>query len=64
MKKLGKYLQKNNYSCYAPLYSRHGLMAEELLTYRPSDWWRDVLNGYQLLKDEGFENMAVIAFSW
>lgn len=55
MKKLGKYLQKNNYSCYAPLYSGHGLTAEELLTYRPSDWWQDVLNGYQLLKDEGLK---------
>ncbi|ETT80633.1 alpha/beta fold hydrolase [Viridibacillus sp. FSL R5-0477] len=63
MKKLGKYLQKNNYSCYAPLYSGHGLTAEELLTYRPSDWWQDVLNGYQLLKDEGFEKIAVIGLS-
>ncbi|WP_231687539.1 alpha/beta hydrolase [Bacillus sp. FJAT-22090] len=63
MKKLAKYLQENNYSCYAPLYSGHGLTAEELLTYRPSDWWQDVLNGYQLLKDEGFEKIAVIGLS-
>jgi carboxylesterase len=63
MKKLGKYLQKNNYTCYAPLFSGHGLTAEELLTYRPSDWWQDVLNGYQLLKDEGFEKIAVIGLS-
>ncbi|MDW8516506.1 alpha/beta hydrolase [Priestia flexa] len=63
MKKLGKFLQKNNYSCYAPLYSGHGLTAEELLTYRPSDWWQDVLNGHQLLKDEGFEKIAVIGLS-
>lgn len=63
VKKLGKYLQKNNYSCYAPLYSGHGLPAEELITYRPSDWWQDVLNGYQLLRDEGFEKIAVIGLS-
>lgn len=63
MKKLGRYLQQNNYSCYAPLYSGHDLAAEELLTYRPSDWWQDVLNGYQLLKDEGFEKIAVIGLS-
>ncbi|KQL36175.1 carboxylesterase [Psychrobacillus sp. FJAT-21963] len=63
MKKLAKYLQENNYSCYAPLYSGHGLTPEELLTYRPSDWWQDVLNGYQLLKDEGFEKIAVIGLS-
>ncbi len=63
MEKLGKYLQKNNYSCYAPLYSGHGLAAEELLIYRPSDCWQDVLKGYQLLKDEGFEKIAVIGLS-
>lgn len=63
MKKLGKYLQKNNYSCYAPLFKGHGLAAEELITYRPSDWWLDVLNGYQLLKDEGFEKITVIGLS-
>ncbi|MGE7951368.1 alpha/beta hydrolase [Lysinibacillus xylanilyticus] len=63
MKKLGKYLQRNDYSCYAPLYSGHGLTAEELLTYRPSDWWQDVLNGYQFLRDEGFEKIAVIGLS-
>lgn len=63
MKKLGKYLQKNNYSCYSPLYGGHGLPAEELLTYRPSDWWQDVLTGYQLLNDEGFEKIAVIGLS-
>ncbi|WP_342538829.1 alpha/beta hydrolase [Sporosarcina sp. FSL K6-1540] len=63
MKKLGRYLQKNNYSCYAPLYSGHDLTAEELLTHRPSDWWQDVLNGYKLLKDKGFEKIAVIGLS-
>jgi carboxylesterase len=63
MKKLGKYLQKENYSCHAPLFSGHGLSAEELLTYGPADWWQDVLNGYQLLKDEGFEKIAVIGLS-
>lgn len=63
MKKLGRYLQKNNYSCYAPLYSGHGLTVEELLTFGPSDWWGDVLDGYQLLKDEDFEKIAVIGLS-
>lgn len=63
MGKLGKYLHKENYSCYAPLYSGHGLTPEELLTYSPSDWWQDVLNGYQLLKDEGFKKIAVIGLS-
>ncbi len=65
MKKLGKYLQQHNYTCYAPLYKGHGLPAEELLTFGPSDWWEDVRQAYQLLKDEGYEKIAVIGtFSW
>jgi carboxylesterase len=63
VKKMGKYLQKNNYSCYAPLYRGHGLSAEELIRYGPSDWWQDVLNGYQFLKDEGYEKITVIGLS-
>ena len=63
MKKLGKHLQKNHYSCYAPVFSGHGLPAEDLLTYGPSDWWQDALNGYQLLKDKGFKKIAVIGLS-
>lgn len=63
VKKLGRYLQENTYSCHAPLYSGHGLTAEKLITYGPTDWWKDVLNGYQLLKDEGFKKIAVIGLS-
>ncbi|MEK5333604.1 alpha/beta hydrolase [Lysinibacillus sp. FSL W8-0992] len=63
MKKLGKYLQQHNYTCYAPLYRGHGLTAEELLTFRPTNWWQDVLDGYQLLKDEGYEKIAVVGLS-
>lgn len=33
------------------------------MDYRPSDRWQDVLNGYLLLKDEGFEKIAVIGLS-
>ncbi|MDN7242162.1 alpha/beta fold hydrolase [Planococcus sp. N028] len=63
MKKLGRYLQKNHYSCYAPVFSGHGLSAEDLLTYGPSDWWQDALDGYQMLKDKGFEKIAVVGLS-
>ncbi|WP_075618533.1 alpha/beta hydrolase [Paenisporosarcina indica] len=63
VKKMGKYLQQNNYSCYAPLFRGHGLSAEELISYGPSDWWKDVLKGYQFLKDEGYEKISVIGLS-
>lgn len=63
MKKLGRHLQKHQYSCYAPIYSGHGLPAEDLLTYGPSEWWKDVLDGYHFLKDKGFGEIAVVGLS-
>lgn len=63
MKKLGSYLQQNQYSCYAPTLSGHGLPAEELLNYGPANWWQDALDGYQLLQDKGFERIAVVGLS-
>lgn len=63
MKKLGRHLQKNHYSCYAPVYSGHGLPAEDLLSYTPTDWWQDAFSGYQFLIDKGFEKVAVIGLS-
>ncbi len=63
MKKLGKFLQKHNYTCYAPLYKGHGLTAEKLLTFRPTDWWQDVLDGYRFLENEGYEKIAVVGLS-
>ncbi|MDI3234327.1 alpha/beta fold hydrolase [Exiguobacterium antarcticum] len=63
MKKLGSYLQQNQYSCYAPTLSGHGLPTEDLLSHGPVDWWQDALNGYQLLKDKGYERLAVVGLS-
>ncbi|ASN06397.1 alpha/beta hydrolase [Virgibacillus necropolis] len=63
VKKLGKYLQKYNYTCHAPLYKGHGLEPNALIKTGPKDWWQDVVNGYQLLKDDGFEKIAVVGLS-
>lgn len=63
MKPLGRYLQDNHYSCYAPVLSGHSLPAEELLTYGPADWWQNVRDAYQLLQDKGFEKIAVVGLS-
>ena len=32
-------------------------------SYRPTDWWQDVTEAYQLLKDKGFEKIAVVGLS-
>jgi carboxylesterase len=63
MKKLGKYLNDLDYTCHGPLYSGHGVSAEELAKTGPKEWWQDVVNGYNFLKEEGYEEIAVVGIS-
>ena len=60
---LGRFLEKKGYTCYAPLYKGHGVPPEELLLARPEEWWQDVLDGYQLLKSKGYDEIAVAGLS-
>ncbi|WP_096202490.1 alpha/beta hydrolase [Bacillus sp. FJAT-45350] len=60
---LGRFLQERGYTCHAPLYKGHGVPPEELLMAGPEDWWEDVRQGYELLKDEGYEEIAVCGLS-
>lgn len=60
---LGRYLQKQGYTCHAPLYKGHGVPPEELVHTGPDDWWRSVEEGYQLLKDQGHDEIAVAGLS-
>ena len=56
---LGRYLNTKGYTCYVPLYKGHGVPPEELVEYGPKDWWKDVSEAYQHLKDMGYEEIAV-----
>ncbi|WP_261134252.1 carboxylesterase [Bacillus sp. Marseille-Q3570] len=60
---LGRYLQKEGYSCLAPQYKGHGVPPEELVHTGPDDWWQDVEKAYNELKDKGFEEIAVAGLS-
>lgn len=60
---LGRYLQKKGYTCHAPQYKGHGVPPEELVHTGPDDWWQDVLDGYNLLKERGYEEIAVAGLS-
>ncbi|TKH25510.1 carboxylesterase [Bacillus wiedmannii] len=60
---LGRFLEKKGYSCHAPIYKGHGVPPEELVHTGPEDWWQDVMEAYQLLKDKGFEKIAVVGLS-
>ena len=60
---LGRFLENRGYTCHAPIYKGHGVPPEELVHTGPEDWWKDVMNGYQFLKDKGYENIAVAGLS-
>lgn len=60
---LGRFLENRGYTCHAPIYKGHGVPPEELVHTGPEDWWEDVMNSYQLLKDKGYENIAVAGLS-
>ncbi len=60
---LGRFLQKKGYTAHAPLYRGHGVEPEELVKYTAEDWWQDVLDGYNHLKDSGHEEIAAVGLS-
>ncbi|SFE93979.1 alpha/beta hydrolase [Alteribacillus iranensis] len=63
VRQLGRYLQKRGYTCHAPIYKGHGVPPEELMKTSYKDWWQDVENGWQKLKNEGYEEIAVAGLS-
>jgi carboxylesterase len=60
---LGRYLEKHGYTSHAPHYKGHGVPPEELIVTNPSEWWQDVINGYNTLKQAGYEEIAVAGLS-
>ena len=45
-------------------YKGHGLPLDQFTQYTVHDWWNDVLNGYQYLKDEGYETIYATGYHW
>jgi carboxylesterase len=60
---LGRFLEKHGYTSLAPHYKGHGVPPEELILSNPDEWWQDVLNGYNELKQAGYEEIAVAGLS-
>ncbi|UII55543.1 carboxylesterase [Cytobacillus spongiae] len=60
---LARYLEQRGYTCHAPQYKGHGVPPEELVHTGPEDWWKDVMEGYELLKSMGHEEIAVVGLS-
>ncbi|MCU5747103.1 carboxylesterase [Staphylococcus sp. SQ8-PEA] len=63
VRQLGRYLQKQGYTCYAPQYEGHGAPPEEILKSSPHVWFKDVLDAYDHLKDLGYDEIAVAGLS-
>ncbi|WP_438312448.1 alpha/beta hydrolase [Sporosarcina sp. FA9] len=60
---LGRFLEKKGYTSHAPHYKGHGVPPEELIHTGPEEWWEDVLQGYNKLKDAGYDEIAVAGLS-
>ena len=63
VRQLGRYLQKKGYTSYAPQYEGHAAPPEEILKSSPFVWFKDVLDGYDYLVDQGYEEIAVAGLS-
>ncbi|WP_339227406.1 alpha/beta fold hydrolase [Oceanobacillus sp. FSL K6-2867] len=60
---LGRFLEKKGYTSHAPIYRGHGLPPEELIKSNPNEWWEDVNQALQHLKNLGYEEIAVAGLS-
>ena len=60
---MGRYLDSKGYTCHAPQYKGHGVPPEELVHTGPNDWWQDVIEGYEFLKNKGHQEIAVAGLS-
>lgn len=63
VRQLGRYLQKKGYTSYAPQYEGHAAPPEEILKSSPYVWFKDVLDGYDYLVEQGYDEIAVAGLS-
>lgn len=60
---LGRFLEKHGYTTYAPHYRGHGVPPEQLIISNADEWWADVQEAYQFLKNKGYEEIAIAGLS-
>lgn len=61
---LGRALEKENYTVYAPLFKGHGTMEpEDILDASPKDWIEDAKEAIHFLQEKGYEEIAVFGLS-
>ncbi len=60
---LGRFLQKHGYTSHAPIYRGHGQELEGLIDVTPEQWWTDVKDALNHLRELGYEQVAVAGLS-
>lgn len=61
---LARFLEKNQYTVYAPLFSGHGTKnPEDILQQTPEQWWQDAQLALAFLKEKGYKEIAVFGLS-
>ncbi|RBW71020.1 alpha/beta hydrolase [Bacillus taeanensis] len=60
---LGRYLQSKGYTSHSPLYKGHGKPPERFIESTPQDWWKNVIDGYNFLRDSGYKKVAAAGIS-
>ncbi|MFC7064070.1 alpha/beta hydrolase [Halobacillus seohaensis] len=60
---LGRFLQKNGYTSHAPIYRGHGREPEALVDATPEQWWEDVVEALNHLRELGYQKIAVAGLS-
>lgn len=60
---IGRFLETKGYTSHAPIYRGHGLTPEALIDVTPDDWWEDVQQAYNHLKELGYDEIAVVGLS-
>ncbi|MBY7665662.1 alpha/beta hydrolase [Staphylococcus agnetis] len=63
VRQLGRFLQKKGYTSYAPHYEGHAAPPEEILKSSPHVWYKDALDGYDYLVEQGYDEIAVAGLS-
>ncbi|WP_035054402.1 alpha/beta hydrolase [Carnobacterium pleistocenium] len=61
---LGRALEKENYTVYAPLFKGHGTKdPEDILDTSPTDWVEDAKEAIQFLLEKGYKKIAIFGLS-
>ncbi|WP_034551133.1 alpha/beta hydrolase [Carnobacterium funditum] len=61
---MGRALEKENYTVYAPMFKGHGTFdPEDILAATPADWIQDAKEALQFLAEKGYQQVAVFGLS-